>query len=109
MNKIAIKIFIALTCFGLYVPAQSTQAQYLISNKIPVTGDDGWDYLMMDESTGRLFISHGTQVQVLDVTKGTVIGTIPDTRGVHGIALARDLNKGFTSSYRLQPANISGN
>lgn len=100
MNTIPIKVFIALVCFELFVHAQATKSQYTIANKIPVAGDDWWDYLTMDESTGRLFISHGIQVQVLDVEKRTVIGAIPDTRGVHGIALAQDLNKGFTSNGR---------
>ena len=54
----------------------------------------------MDDSTSRLYISHGTIVQVLDVNKKKVVGTIPDTKGIHGIALATDINKGFTSNGR---------
>lgn len=101
MKKIiVIKIFIALVFFEVFAHAQSTKSQYVIANKIPVTGDDWWDYLTMDEASGRLFISHGTQVQVLDVKNGTIAGIIPDTKGVHGIALAPDLNKGFTSNGR---------
>ncbi len=78
--------------------AQTGKSNYKIVNTFHVEGEGGWDYLTMDESTGRLFVSHATQVQVLDVKTGKVIGAIPDTKGVHGIALANDLNKGFISN-----------
>ena len=52
----------------------------------------------MDDVTSRLFVSHGTIVNVLDVSTGKTVGTIPDTKGVHGIALATDLHKGFISN-----------
>ncbi len=59
----------------------------------------GWDYLAADDSTDRLFVSHGNMVQVLDLKQnGKLIGTITNLNGVHGIALANDLNKGFISS-----------
>ncbi|HYV93306.1 MAG TPA: YncE family protein [Chitinophagales bacterium] len=98
MKKIIIIIFILLIAIKGLLQAQTTKSQYKIVNTFHIDGDDWWDYLTMDEATERLFISHGTQVQVLDVNKGKVIGTIPDTKGVHGIALAPDLNKGFTSN-----------
>ena len=78
--------------------AQVTKSGYKIVNRIHLEGDGGWDYLTMDEATSRLYISHGTIVQVLDVNEKKVVGTIPDTKGVHGIALARDINKGFISN-----------
>ncbi|HEV2701995.1 MAG TPA: hypothetical protein VGV09_10220 [Steroidobacteraceae bacterium] len=64
-----------------------------------IGGGAGWDYLTVDTSH-RLFLSHGTQVDVVDTHTGKVIGTIPDTQGVHGIALAPDLHRGFTSNGR---------
>ena len=70
---------------------------YGIVNRFSLPGDTFWDYLSIDASTGRLFVSRGTMVQVVDVASGKLIGTIPDTKGVHGIALAADLNKGYTS------------
>src|ERR1035437_4723930 len=73
-------------------------SSYKISNKIKVEGDGGWDYLISDDASGRLFISHGTVVNVVNETDGKLLGTIPDTKGVHGIALANDLNKGFISN-----------
>jgi DNA-binding beta-propeller fold protein YncE len=86
--------------FFLCVSSCFAQSKYQITNKIHVGGDGGWDYLRMDEATSRLFVSHGNVVNVVDVAAKKVIGTIPDTKGVHGIALAKDLNKGFISNGR---------
>jgi YVTN family beta-propeller protein len=79
---------------------QTPASKYRIANKIHVDGEGGWDYLTMDDSTSRLFISHATVCNVLDVKGKKPAGTIPDTKGIHGIALAGDLNKGFTSNGR---------
>jgi len=99
MKKIiTVTVFILFLAMNSYLQAQTTQSKYKIVNTFHVPGDDWWDYVTMDEATGRLFISHGTQVQVLDVITGKIVGTLRDTRGVHGIALAQDLNKGFTSN-----------
>lgn len=75
-----------------------SQSNYSIINKISIEGDGGWDYLFADEATNRVYISHSTQVQVLDVAAKKVVGTISDLKGVHGIAVANDLNKGFISN-----------
>jgi YVTN family beta-propeller protein len=61
-------------------------------------GSGGWDYLALDAATHRLFISRATRVDVVDTQSGHVVGTIADTQGVHGIALAPDLHRGFTSN-----------
>ncbi len=76
---------------------QNTNSGYSIVNKINLPGEGGWDYLTVDEGGGRLFVSHGTVVQVVDLKTGKLAGTIEDTPGVHGIALAPDLNKAFIS------------
>jgi len=75
-------------------------AQYEVKQKYVLGGDGGWDYLTYDPAGKRLFISRGTHVMVVDPAKGSVVGDIPDTTGVHGIALAPDLGKGFTSNGR---------
>jgi YVTN family beta-propeller protein len=62
-------------------------------------GPGGWDYLTVD-TKGRLFISRSTRVDVVSVESGKLIGSIPDTEGVHGIAFAPGLNRGFTSNGR---------
>jgi DNA-binding beta-propeller fold protein YncE len=86
-----------LLCFS-HSFAQVLSSGYKILNKIHLEGDGGWDCLTIDDSTSRLFISHGTMVQVLDVNTHTVVGTLIDTKGVHAIALARNINKGFISN-----------
>ena len=63
-------------------------------------GDGGWDYLTVDSSAHRLYISRATHVMVIDTESGKQIGDIADTPGVHGIALAKDLGHGFTSNGR---------
>jgi YVTN family beta-propeller protein len=65
-----------------------------------VGGQGGWDYLTFDPPTKRLFVSRGNRVDVISVDTGTLVGSIPDTQGVHGIALANDLRRGFTSNGR---------
>src|SRR6476646_4450514 len=75
-------------------------AQYQVKQKYVLGGDGGWDALTFDPAGKRLFISRGTHVMVVDPYKGTVLGDIPNTPGVHDIALAQDLGKGFISNGR---------
>jgi DNA-binding beta-propeller fold protein YncE len=63
-------------------------------------GDGGWDYLTLDSSSRRLYISRATHVMVIDADSGKSVGDIPDTPGVHGIALAPELGRGFVSNGR---------
>ena len=65
-----------------------------------VGGDGGWDYLRLDSASRHLYISRGTHVLVIDADSGDAVGEIPDTAGVHGIALASELGRGFTSNGR---------
>jgi DNA-binding beta-propeller fold protein YncE len=83
----------------LALPALATDAtaHYRLKHTYLLGGDGGWDYLTLDPAGQRLFISRSTRVQVLDVDKGNVITEIPGTNGVHGIALAPELGKGFIS------------
>ncbi len=95
-------ICFVLLIFGLSISlaAQTKVSQYQIANKISLPGEGGWDYLSVDEAGGRLFVSHGNIVQVVDLKAKTLIGTIDDTKGVHGIAFAHDLGKGYISDGR---------
>jgi len=79
---------------------------YHIIKKIPIPGQGGWDYLIVDETARRLYVSHGTQVEVLDVDSGTVVGKIPNTLGVHGIAIAPELGRGFVSDGQTSTVTI---
>ena len=73
---------------------------YHVVKTYKVGGDGGWDYLTVDASARRFYISRGTHVIVLDADSGKNVGDIPDTPGVHGIALAPELGKGFVSNGR---------
>ena len=72
--------------------------QYALARVVPLPGEGGWDYLTVDAQDGRLFIAHGTRVEVIDTLHMRRVGQIADTPGVHGIAIARDLNRGFVSA-----------
>ena len=70
---------------------------YKVVGKIKIGGAGRWDYAYVDSANHRLYISHGTQTDVVDTATDKLVGTIPDTKGVHGIAVAADLGRGFTS------------
>src|SRR5499425_1557399 len=73
---------------------------YRVENRYPVPGNGGFDYLTIDSASRRIYLSHGIQVDVVDADSGKLIGTIPDTPGVHGVALASEFKHGFTSNGR---------
>jgi DNA-binding beta-propeller fold protein YncE len=79
---------------------------YHVIKSIPVAGDTGWDYLLVDSDARRVYVSRGTHVVVLNADTYEVVGDILDTQGVHGIALAPDLGRGFTSNGRANTATI---
>jgi len=87
-------------------PVLAADGNYHFLKEIPVGGKAQWDYLKVDSEAHRLYLSHGTKVDVLDLDKGTVIGVIEDTPGVHGIALAPKLGRGFTSNGQENKASI---
>jgi DNA-binding beta-propeller fold protein YncE len=80
--------------------ADAPMVGYHLVRKIPLTGANGWDYLTADSATHRLYVSQSSHVVVIDTTTGKVIGDIPDTAGVHGIALDPKTGHGFTSNGR---------
>ena len=102
MRKPALLTLLTLLCALCSLPfaLQAASTGYHILNEIKVGGEGGWDYLTVDPAPRRLYVSHATHVVVIDVDKNTVVGDIPDTPGVHGIALAPELNKGFISNGR---------
>ena len=102
--------FIAFGTFILALSCLASMARaggpYRLLREIPVAGEGGWDYLSVDAAGRRLYVSHGTQVIVIDIDKDTVVGEIADTPGVHGLAVAPDLKRGFTSNGRENKASI---
>jgi len=95
-NSILVLLFLCLL-----IPCNKLISQnkvtYSFDKKIPVPGDGGYDYLSIDSVMNRLYISHGTSVNVLDLKTETLIGEIKDMKGVHGIAIDNELNRGFIS------------
>ncbi len=86
--------------------AATAAGGYHVTTKFQIGGEGGWDYATADSDARRLYVSHGTQVEVLDLDSGTMLGSIPDTPGVHGIAVAPDLNRGFVSAGRANKVKI---
>ncbi|HEV3306082.1 MAG TPA: YncE family protein [Candidatus Sulfotelmatobacter sp.] len=79
---------------------------YKVVNTYKTGGEGGWDYLTADSAARRLYISRSTHVIVLDLDSGKTVGDIPDTPGVHGIAIAPELGRGFTSNGREGTVSI---
>jgi len=71
---------------------------YKVVNRYAVPGNSGFDYIVFDDSSGRLYVSHGTKVDVLDANSGSILGAVENTPGVHGIAIVPDLHRGFTTN-----------
>jgi YVTN family beta-propeller protein len=102
---VAFAVFAALS---IVVPqvAESADGGYRVTKTLAIGGDDGWDYVGIDSSARRVYVSHGTHVVVLDADSGKVVGDIPDTQGVHGIAIAADEGRGFTSNGRANTVTV---
>jgi YVTN family beta-propeller protein len=105
-KSIIICISLLLSAGLTILNGQTRSSEYKVANRFQTEGDGGWDYLSVDESTGRIFISHGMVVQVVDEKDGKLLGTIPDTKGVHGIAIAADINKAYISNGRDSSVTI---
>ncbi len=82
------------------------QSGYHQLKKITIGGEGGWDYLIADGPSGRIYVSHGSEVDVVDSKKGEVAGKITELHGVHGIALAPELNRGFISNGQSNTVTI---
>lgn len=79
---------------------------YHLIKKVKLGGEGGWDYLTVDPASRRLFITRGTHVMVVDADEGKTLGDIPNTSGVHGVALVPEMNKGFTSNGKAATSTI---
>jgi YVTN family beta-propeller protein len=92
---------IAASLFSLFiVSAGHAETPYHLLKEIPVGGEGGWDYCSVDSAARRLYVSHATKVMVIDLDKEMVVGEITNTPGVHGLAPAPDLGRGFVSCGR---------
>ncbi|HEX8071110.1 MAG TPA: hypothetical protein VF546_14235 [Pyrinomonadaceae bacterium] len=83
-----------------------TRSGYHVLNQYKLGGEGGWDYLTVDSKARRLYVSHATHVVVVDADTGAVVGDIPDTPGVHGIAVVEDAGKGYVSNGRASTVTV---
>ena len=100
------KKIILLCCLALAVNSYAADSGYHIIKRLKVGGEGGWDYLTVHESARRLYISRSTHVMVIDMDTDKVVGDIPNTPGVHGIAVASELGLGFTSNGKTDTSTI---
>ena len=93
-------LWISAVCLSLTGSLFAQSANYFLVKKTIIGGEGGWDYLMADASDGRLYVSHGTQVEVLDLKSHAKLGVITPTPGIHGIAVVPATNVGYTTNGR---------
>ena len=98
--------FPALVLAVLGTLSLGAQPTFQILKTFHIQSGGGWDYIAVGPGNGRLYVSHGTQVNILDLKTGDSVGMIPNTTGVHGIAFDKEHNKGFTSNGRLNTVTV---
>src|SRR5205085_8681162 len=96
-------LFLLLSASTLSVTAQKPN-EYKVVKTYHIASPGGWDYIAYND--GKLYVSHGTQVNILNASSGDSIGVIPNTNGVHGIAFDNALNKGYTSNGRSNNVTV---
>jgi YVTN family beta-propeller protein len=99
MRALIRSLLVALVIAGLTAVVRAA-GPYSLVQPIPIGGEGGWDYVAVDSAAHRLYVSHATKVVVVDTTTNAVVGEVPDTAGVHGIAVAPELGRGFISCGR---------
>jgi YVTN family beta-propeller protein len=105
VHRILLILFAALLCAAAVGRAQST-AGYKIVQKALLGGEGGWDYLLVDAPARRLYVTRGTHVSVFDADTLKPVGEIENTEGVHGVAVAPDLGRGYASNGRASSITI---
>ena len=102
---VGLALLVGTVVGGAAIAQQTGGSGYKLAEKVAIGGEGGWDYLEVDPAAHHAFISRGSHVMVVD-EDGKVIGDIPDTAGVHGIALAPEFNRGFTSDGQANQVTI---
>ena len=106
MKHIIFSTLSILLVITINLQGQTKGSGYQVIDKITIGGEGGWDYLLADTLRNRLFVSHGTKAEVIDLAKKIKIGEIPNTNGIHGLALVPDFERGFTSNGRDSSVTI---
>jgi DNA-binding beta-propeller fold protein YncE len=111
--KVLCAVGLVLTAFAAQAAAPAAKPaatahhlSYHVSKELPLGGEGGWDYLTVDAAARRVYVSHATKVVVVDADSGKVVGEVGNLSGVHGIALAPDLGRGFISNGRTSMVTI---
>jgi len=98
-------VSLAIVILAGSATAQTT-SPYKVLNRFPIAGTEGWDYITVDSNARRIYVAHGIRVNVLDADTGAQAGTIEDTPGVHGIAIATSSKHGFTSNGKENKVSV---
>ena len=100
--------FLLFTFFSAFVSVSCSAQQTAlhVTDTFHIKSNGWWDYVLADPQSNKLYVSHGSQVNVLDKNSGDSLGIIPNTNGVHGIALVPDLHKGFTSNGKTNNVTV---
>jgi DNA-binding beta-propeller fold protein YncE len=103
---LGIVLTLTVSAISIGSAASPSASGYHLLKTVPIPGDGGWDYVTVDSQARRVYVSHSTRVVVMDADSFEVVGEIAGTQGVHGIALAPELNRGFTSNGRSSTVTI---
>jgi len=103
LSRSAMALGVMLTCFNA---ANAQNSGYHVLNTFHIASSGGWDYIAVSPVTDNIYVSHGTQVNILNKNTGDSVGVIPNTTGVHGIAFAPEFKKGFTSNGKLNTVTV---
>lgn len=101
-----LRILLFFFCLIFGTISYAAGSGYHVIKKLQLGGEGGWDYLTVDSEALRLYISRSTHVMVVDLDTDKLVGDIPDTPGVHGIAVAPELNRGYISNGRANTTTI---
>jgi YVTN family beta-propeller protein len=93
-------------CAVTHARQQKPPSGYHVVNQYKLGGEGGWDYIAIDAKARRLYVSHATHVMVVDADSGAVVGDIPDTPGVHGVAVVEEVGKGYVSNGRASTVTV---
>src|SRR5581483_4615672 len=94
------------TALLLILTGTASAQNYKLIRRIPVGEEGGWDYLRVDPDAHRLYVARGDHMMIVDEVSGKVLGDIPNTKGIHGTAIADSLGKGYTSNGQASTVTV---
>ena len=97
-------LMMSLASATLLASLAGAATNYELLKKVAVAGAGGWDYVIVDEAARRVYIAHATQVDVMDADSLAVVGTIPNTPGAHGVAIATEFGRGYITAGKADAA-----